>query len=36
MAVEEEFGIVIPDDAADRLVSVADCIKYISSHPQAK
>jgi len=36
MAVEEEFGIEIPDDDADKISSVSDCIKYISSNAQAK
>ena len=29
MAFEEEFGIEIPDDAADSIVTVGDAVKYI-------
>ena len=29
MAFEEEFGIEIPDDAAESIVSVGDAVKYI-------
>ncbi len=29
MALEEEFGIEIPDEEAEKLVSVGDAIKYI-------
>lgn len=29
MALEEEFGIEIPDEAAEKLVTVGDAIKYI-------
>src|ERR1700685_3795216 len=29
MAVEEEFGIEIPDDAAESIVTVGDAVKYI-------
>jgi NADH dehydrogenase (ubiquinone) 1 alpha/beta subcomplex 1 len=36
MAVEEEFAIEIPDAEADKILSVADAVDYISSHPQAK
>ena len=36
MAVEEEFSIEIPDDVADDLLSVGQCIDFISQHPQAK
>ena len=36
MAFEEEFGIEIPDEAADKIVSTDLAIKYISEHPNAK
>lgn len=32
MAFEEEFGVEIPDDAADKIVTVQDAIDYISQH----
>jgi acyl carrier protein len=31
MAFEEEFGIEIPDDAAESIVTVGDAVKYIES-----
>lgn len=31
MAFEEEFGIEIPDDAAETIQSVGDAIKFIES-----
>jgi len=30
MAFEEEFGIEIPDDAAESIVTVGDAVKYIT------
>jgi acyl carrier protein len=30
MAFEEEFDIEIPDDAAEKIVTVADAIKFIA------
>ncbi|SOE17427.1 acyl carrier protein [Hoeflea halophila] len=30
MAFEEEFGVEIPDDAADTILTVGDAIKFIS------
>ena len=29
MALEEEFGIEIPDEEAEKLVTVGDALKYI-------
>ena len=29
MALEEEFGVEIPDEDAEKMVSVGDAIKYI-------
>ena len=29
MAFEEEFGVEIPDDAADSILTVGDAIKFI-------
>ncbi|NOY75674.1 MAG: acyl carrier protein [Kiritimatiellaeota bacterium] len=31
MALEEEFGSDIPDEAAEKLTTVGDAIKYIES-----
>lgn len=32
MALEEEFGVEIPDEDAEKIVTVRDAIKYISEH----
>jgi acyl carrier protein len=32
MAFEEEFGVEIPDDAAEKISTVKDAIDYIDSH----
>ena len=32
MAFEEEFGVEIPDDAAEKIGSVGDAIKYIDEN----
>lgn len=32
MAFEEEFGIEIPDDVAEKIASVNDAVKYISEN----
>lgn len=32
MAFEEEFGIEIPDDAAEKIGTVGDAIKFIEEH----
>ena len=31
MALEEEFGLEIPDEEAEKLVTVGDTIKYIET-----
>mmetsp|Transcript_16739 Transcript_16739/g.28554 ORF Transcript_16739/g.28554 Transcript_16739/m.28554 type:complete len:104 (-) Transcript_16739:144-455(-) len=36
LAIEEEFALEIPDAEADKIVSIADAVAFISSHPQAK
>ena len=36
MAIEEEFGVEIPDADADKIHSTADAITYILSNPIAK
>lgn len=32
MAFEEEFGIEIPDDAAEKITTVGTAVKYISEN----
>lgn len=32
MALEEEFGIDIPDEEAQKLRTIGDAVKYIESH----
>ena len=32
MAFEEEFGVEIPDDAAEKITTVKDAIEYIDSN----
>ena len=35
MSIEEVFGLVVPDDAADRLITVGDVVGFIEE-AQAK
>ena len=35
MAFEEEFGVEIPDDAAEKITTVGDAINYIQEHQSA-
>ena len=32
MALEEEFGVEIPDDQAEKILKVSDAVKYIETH----
>ncbi len=32
MALEEEFGVEIPDEEAEKITTVGEAVKYISSH----
>lgn len=32
MAFEDEFGVEIPDDAAEKILTVADAIKFIQEN----
>ena len=32
MAFEEEFGVEIPDDAAENIVTIGDAVKFISEN----
>lgn len=36
MALEEEFSIEIPDEDAEKIVSVGDAINYIATHAENK
>lgn len=36
MALEEEFGVEIPDAEADKIASVTDAVNYMMSNPLAK
>jgi acyl carrier protein len=31
MAVEEEFGVEIPDDAAEKILTVGDAVKFLEA-----
>ena len=32
MAMEEEFGMEIPDEDAEKITTVGEAVKYISAH----
>lgn len=32
MALEEEFGVEIPDEEAEKITTVGEAVKYIASH----
>ena len=32
LALEEEYGVEIPDEEADNLMTVGDLVKYIEDH----
>jgi acyl carrier protein len=32
MALEEEFSMEIPDEEAEKIITVGDAVKYIESH----
>ncbi len=36
MALEEEFGVEIPDEDAEKMTTVGDAIKYIDEKTAAK
>ena len=36
MALEEEFGLEIPDEDADKLKTVGDAMNYLKSHAAAQ
>lgn len=35
MALEDEFKIDIPDDQAEKIVTVGDAVKFIEAHAKA-
>ncbi len=35
MAFEEEFGLEIPDEDAEKIVKVSDAVSYIAEHPKS-
>jgi len=35
MAFEEEFGCEIPDDAAEKIQTVGDAVKFLQAHMKA-
>ena len=35
MALEEEFGLDIPDDDADKMKTVGDALNYLKQHASA-
>ena len=36
MSLEEEFGVEIPDEAAEKILTVADAMDYIDTHSSAE
>lgn len=32
MSLEEEFGVEIPDEAAEKILTVGDALEYINTH----
>ncbi len=35
MSIEEEFGVEIPDDEAEKIATVGDAMNYLREHVQA-
>ena len=35
MALEDEFGIEIPDEDAEKITTVQNAIDYATTHPKA-
>ena len=36
MAFEEEFGLEIPDEDAEKIVKVSDAVSYIDEHAESE
>ena len=34
MSLEEEFGVEIPDDEAEKILTVGDALNYIDAHSE--
>lgn len=34
MEIEEQFGIQVPDEIADKIVTVGDAVDYINEHQE--
>ena len=35
MALEEEFGVEIPDESAEKIATVKDAVDYLTEHVEA-
>ncbi|KAB8144537.1 acyl carrier protein [Chloroflexia bacterium SDU3-3] len=35
MSLEEEFGVEIPDEDAEKILTVQDALEYVDSHSEA-
>lgn len=35
MSIEEEFGVEIPDEDAEKIATVGDALTYLNEHSQA-
>jgi acyl carrier protein len=35
MSIEEEFGVEIPDEEAEKIATVGDALNYLNEHAQA-
>ena len=35
MSIEEEFGVEIPDEEAEKIATVGDAMAYLNAHAQA-
>eukprot|EP00485_Elphidium_margaritaceum_P023956 CAMPEP_0202713654 /NCGR_PEP_ID=MMETSP1385-20130828/57440_1 /ASSEMBLY_ACC=CAM_ASM_000861 /TAXON_ID=933848 /ORGANISM="Elphidium margaritaceum" /LENGTH=145 /DNA_ID=CAMNT_0049374073 /DNA_START=178 /DNA_END=615 /DNA_ORIENTATION=- len=36
LAVEDEFDIELPDEEAEQIVTVGDCVELVADHPHAR
>lgn len=35
MSIEEEFGVTIPDEDAEKIATVGDALSYLNEHTEA-